>query len=116
MIAVDSPEFKAMLDMLGRTGAKQVQLRYSDDEKPTVWFVVVVYADGRAETGAALDLGTALERCCEQMLDGGECTHCHRPTGFDLDFTTTLDMLTVGSVCWYQYDPELATIRRGCES
>jgi hypothetical protein len=51
-------------------------------------------------------------RLCAQVVDGGRCTHCRRPTGLSEDLDAMpLDRL----VCWYQWDPELATFRRGCE-
>ena len=105
-----------MLDLLGRTGVHAVQIRYSEDKQPTVWFVVALYRDGRAEAAGALDPGEALERLCCELLDGGTCTHCGRMTGFDLDPDDTVNELVGhGQVCWYIYDPELKTIRRGCE-
>lgn len=112
----DDPRVPAMLKLLARTGALQVQIRFSDDEQPTVWFVVAKYGPRRWETAAAIDPVVALERLCERVIDGGECTHCHRPTAFDLGHDDSEnEALSQGTVCWYMWDPELATIRRGCE-
>lgn len=112
----EDPRFPAMLDLLGRTGASQVQIRYSDDEQPTVWFAVALYGPDRWETAAGPDPGSALARLCERVIDGGQCTHCGRPTAFDLVHDDSLvEAFSAGSVCWYLWDPELATFRRGCE-
>lgn len=126
---VKAPRFTAALDLLHRTGATTVQVRWSDDETPTVWIVVVGWnvdpssgkpappgeVDGEPgfESAAALDPVTAAFRLCAEVIDGSRCLHCQRPAGFEpksLD-TMPLDKL----VCWYQWDPENSTFRRGCE-
>ena len=54
---------------------------------------------------------SAVFRLCDQVIDGGTCTHCNRPTGF----TPDLDPMPLDDiVCWYQWDPELSEFRRGC--
>jgi hypothetical protein len=103
----------AAVALIGRTGAQGFQLRYSDDETPTVWFAVAQYADGRGEAAAALDPLLAVLRLAERLLDGGTCTHCNRPTGFEPDRLEQMPLSAL--VCWYQYDPELRTFRRACE-
>ena len=109
------PRGTAAIDMLGRTGARGIQIRWSDDEEPTVWLAVATYGQGndeRHETAAALEPVTALLRLCELLIDGAECQHCHRLTSFvpDMD-TSLLDEIS----CVYAWDPELETFRRGCE-
>lgn len=105
----------ACVDFIGRMGAKSVQIRYSDDEEPVVWFVVAEYErKGKPyfETNAAMTPDQAAIRLCETLADAGQCTHCKKPTGF----TDSIDRMPLEDVvCWYQYDPELKTIRRGCE-
>lgn len=109
-------KLKAALDLIRRTGASGVQIRYSDDEQPVVWLGVARYEiDDKTlhQVAAALDPVRAVLRLCEALVDGGTCTHCMRPTGLDPD---TLDTMPLNQlVCWYQYDPELKTFRRGCE-
>lgn len=119
--------FIAALDMLGRFGAREVQIRYSDDEEPTLWMVAVkLFVDANDKPVATLaeadrthwdcaagmnPLRAAL-RLCEALGDGGVCAHCGNPSGISEDFDAMpFDAL----VCWYQYDPELKTFRRGCE-
>jgi hypothetical protein len=101
----------AAVELIGRTGAGEFQLRYSDDEKPVVWMAVAKYGD-HYEAAASVDPMQAVFRLCETLVDGGTCAHCGRPTGIaDSLGRMPLDEL----VCWYQYDPELETFRRGCE-
>lgn len=110
-VTPNDPRFTAVVDMVGRTGAKEIQIRYSDEEKPTVWFAVAVYSDDRFDCGAGADPYMAVCRLLDQLVDGGQCTHCGRPTGFSPD----PDSLPLGDVvCWYQYDPSTKKIVRGC--
>lgn len=120
----DDPRFTPALDLLRRSGARSVQLRYSDDEEPTVWMVIVEHGlddhghpiakGGRThyEAAAALDVLTAAFRLCEQIIIGGTCVHCGRPTAFEEALAPTF---LNADLCWYAWDPELATFRRGCE-
>ena len=111
--------FIPAVEMVERTGAKGFQIRWCEEEEPTVWFAMATYdREWRGEhrelheVAAAMDPVTAVFRLCESLMDGGQCRHCHRPTGFIPDLKPTLaDKL----ICWYQWDPELKTFRRGCE-
>lgn len=107
--------FTAALDLIQRTGARSVQIRYSDDEEPTVWFLVVEYdRDGELvhETASAMNPFTAAMRTIDLLIDGATCVHCRKPTGaiHDLNPTPLNELF-----CWYVYDPELRTFRRSCE-
>lgn len=115
-----SAKFTAGLDLLGRTGAKSFEIRYSgagDDgeQRPIVWIAVATYAGGW-ECAAGINPERAVMRLCAQLLDGGECVHCKRMSAFDDDADDTInEALSQGTVCWYMFDPELATFRMGCE-
>jgi hypothetical protein len=104
------PRFIGAVDLIGRTGAQEFQIRYTDDE-PVVW-VARAQWHGQWQSGSGPDPLAAVFRLCEQVVDGGQCTHCRRPAGFTADFE---EMPLSELVCWYQWDPELATFRRGCE-
>ncbi len=106
-----SPEALAAVGLIARCGSKALQIRYSDDEQPVVWFAVATFAKNRWETAAGDSPTTAIIRLTEQLIDGGQCTHCRRGTGLWLDLEPPL----ITSVCWYVYDPELKTYRRSCE-
>lgn len=125
--AAKDPKLVAAIDLLGRTGAADVQIRYCDDEDPTVWFVVVRYRTdptgrpvhgdsepGRWETAAGRHPTEAALRLCERVVDGGRCNYCKRPAMFhaELDQHPTL----YGPLfCSFEWDPELTTFRRACE-
>jgi len=118
-VSEDKDKFNAAVKFIRRTGAKSVDIRYSDDEDPTVWFVVAKF-DGSNVTGiegVEVDAGfsplRAILRLCERLADGGLCRHCERRLGLVTDTLARMPMDDV--ICWYQYDPELKVFRRGCE-
>jgi len=115
---LDSPKMLAGVDMLRRTGLQTYRVGYSDEDDgpPVVWYAVGQWTGNRAEAAGALDPVTATMRLCEQVIDGGLCTHCKQLTIFDDNpgdspFDTLLDAMG----CVYAWDPELSTFRRGCE-
>ena len=120
----DEKRVAACVALIGRTGAQGFQIRYSDDEEPTVWMALAHYrigengrpvASGGEEAwqcAAALDPLGAVFALCEKVIDGGLCKHCSKPTGITLGFEP---MPLRDQVCWWQYDPELSTFRRSCE-
>lgn len=121
-MTVASSDFTAKIaagvQLLRRCGIESFQLRYSDDERPIVWMAVATMHEkvtgrkGVSEASAALDPETATMRLCTQLIDGGRCTHCGKPTGFE----ATIDhMPLANTICWYQWDPENETFRRSCE-
>jgi hypothetical protein len=104
------PRLPAAIEMLGRTGAKEFQIRFCEEEKPMIWMAAGRWEDFW-EVAAAMDPLNAIFRLCDRIVDGGTCMHCHRPTGFHPDFGP----MPGNWVCWYSYDPELRTFRRSCE-
>lgn len=125
------PQFLAAVHLIGRAGAHDFALRYSDDEDPIVWLCIATFLvdehgtparEGRETWEAAAGhnpLDAAL-RLAERLVDGGECAHCHRPTIFHADVDPLLGEGQAGALvdtafCNYQWDPELATFRRACE-
>lgn len=112
----DDPVMMASVELLHRTGISEFQLRYSEEMQPVVWMAVVSYQrPGQIahQTAGALTPRDAVYRLLELVIDGGQCTHCQRPTGVSDDFTGQMPLEQ--HICWYRYDPELRTFRRGCE-
>jgi hypothetical protein len=112
MNADEQARFVAGVDLVGRTGASDFSVRCSDDVEPSVILCVATYPDGAWEVGAGGTPGIALVGLLERLLDGGRCTHCGRPSGFEPESLDAMPMNT--QVCWTQWDPELATYRRAC--
>jgi hypothetical protein len=109
--AANDPVFLAAVALIGRTGAKELTIGFSDEHVPAVWFAAVKYRRAY-EAAGAMDPRQAVLRLLDQLLDGGACTHCGKPTGVTVkQGTQPLSAL----ICWYQYDPEMKTFRRDCE-
>lgn len=106
----EDPRMIAAVDLIGRTGAEEFSLRYSDDDEPVVWMAIAKWGS-HWEAAASIDPLQAVFRLCDQVIDGGVCQHCNRPSGFE----PSIDPMPLAEmVCWYQWDPELKTFRRGC--
>jgi len=106
------PRTMAAIDLLRRTGLGALDIRFQDDHLPIVWIAVGTWQDSKHEAAAGMNPDLAVLRLCETVVDGGQCTHCGKVAGFSAD----VDHLPGGDfVCWYQWDPELKTFRRGCE-
>ncbi len=101
----------AAIKLVGRSGATGLAIGYSDEHTPPVWFAVARYGD-QHEAAGAMTPRQAVLRLLDELVDGGLCLHCHRPTGVTVDHgPQSLPEV----VCWYQYDPERKTFRRSCE-
>lgn len=113
MRADDLDLLKAGLDLLGRMRAVNTTIGWSDDHEPGVWWAVADFPGGISEAAGGMNATTAVVRLIEVLADGGgTCTHCGRPTGVAVELGS---MPLADAICWYQYDPELKTFRRGCE-
>ena len=112
----DDDIIRACVDCIAHTGAASFSLHHSDpDEGTVVWTAVAEYHHETRPPvmacGAAAHPIQAVLRLVEEVLDGGQCQHCMRPSAFSTDLSSMpLDKF----LCWYAYDPELKTIRRGC--
>lgn len=106
------PRFVASLDLLRRTGLKEFQIRYDEEQDPIVWVAVGKWGDHYEAEGAMTPL-KAIIRLLERVLDGGTCAYCTRPAGVSTDWRNSLPLDEV--FCWWIYDPETESFRRGCE-
>lgn len=123
-MTIDDDRLVAAIELIQRNGAREVQIRYDEEQKPIVWVAVAGFSiikgklSRRGKTnahqvGAGLDPLTAMFALCHACLDRrGLCTHCQRNTMFDETFES---QPLADYYCWYQWDPELKTFRRGCE-
>lgn len=120
-----NPKFIGAIDAIRRTGAVEVQVRYSDDQEPLAWLVIAGHLrDARGlpvgrnrepavpvwMVGGGLSATEAAVRCAEQIVDGGQCAHCGRPTALDADGD-----LNLPGFCMMFWDPASATFKQQCE-
>lgn len=117
-MTIDQGKMRAAIEFVRKCGARQIQVRYSDDEDPDIWFVVAIF-DGKnpakikgVEVDASTDPLRAALRLCERLADGATCVHCHRRTMLDPDSMMRQPLDAI--VCWYQYDPGAKRFIRGC--
>lgn len=104
------PRLVGAVDMLRRTGAQRISIRYQDDDVPTFWVAGAgwdIDPDGppRWKVGAGLHPLAAVLDLCESAMDGGICAHCRRPTAFAS--STDDDQVasaTASIVCWVRWD------------
>lgn len=103
---------KAAVDLIGHTGADEFQIRYSpEDEPPITWTAIARWRD-HWECAAAMNPLDAVFRLCDQVIDGGICQHCKKPSGFE----PSMDPMPLNQfVCWYQWDPSTKSFKRGCD-
>lgn len=122
------PKFLAALDLIRRTGAQSVAVRYSDDNEPVIWMVVAEHfvdrrglpTSGKSEpvkkvhhtVGAGLNVLRAAMVCAESMIDGGVCAHCAKPTAFDTDGDLPLN--AIPWACVIRYDPFTDRFNNDC--
>jgi hypothetical protein len=122
------PRFFPALDLLKRTGVRQVQVRYHDEEHPTIWNVVgkwyadehdmIVATKDEAEgtmwrVAAGFDPAQALFALLQGLIgehSGGACTYCMRLTALDVS-DPPRDRL-VDNFCWWTFNG--SEFERGC--
>lgn len=110
---VDGDRMMAGVDLIKRTGAEEFQIRYCEEKQPVVWMAAARWPGRHRgwEAAGAMNPLNAVYRLLDQVIDGGTCKHCGRPSGFEPSADPMpLDKL----VCWYQYDPSTRTFAKGC--
>jgi hypothetical protein len=123
-MAVEDPRYIGAIELIRRVGAREIQLRYDEEQHPIVWVCTAAFSiingkpSGRGKINAhqasgGLDPLRAIFALCHICLDRqGVCLHCGRNTMFDENFSP---QPLENFYCWYQWDPEMKTFRRGCE-
>ena len=110
----EEPRLVALVDLLGRTGASEFQIRYCEEEVPTIWMAAARW-DKIWQAAGAMAPYPAVLRLAQSVMDGGHCRHCDRPSGVDDEPLDDLTSATSAIICWYRFDPEMSTFRRSCE-
>ena len=112
MAPTPTPKFLAATALIGRTGSEQLQIRYQDDDTPTVWVAVSKHGS-TFKVGVGLDPEQATLDLCERLVDGGICTHCRRVTVF-LPVRSKSDAEYFPGTCCYGWNPHLKSFERSC--
>lgn len=109
----DDPLLVAAIDMIGKSGGKSFQIRYDEEQDPTVWVAVAELRSGAWECAGGKTPAQAAVRLLAEMFDGGQCAHCGRAAGVTEDWRSDMPLADV--VCWWIFDPETGRFRRSCE-
>jgi hypothetical protein len=108
----------AVIDLIGRTQAKDVSVRWHDEEQPTVWIVCASWTQTvEGEPGRYYEAagGMTPARAGMRLLDlvVKACGHCGRPAAVTAEWRDDLPL--ADQRCWLVYDPETKGFRRSCE-
>lgn len=123
----EDPRFTGMFKLLKKVAVESVTIRYSEPdeeegEAPTVWLAIAEFGNrARRRTlpgqptpfdaAAGSSPQVAMIRLCEQLLDGGQCSHCGRPTSFVSMGEAPVDG---GIVCWVAWDAKKEEYVQDC--
>lgn len=83
MTALDEDAMIAALDLIGRTGAREMQVGYLHDDVPAEeadWWAHAQYRGARIVAEHHTGPVEALESLAERLLTGGKCTQCGKFT------------------------------------
>jgi hypothetical protein len=79
--SLDQDAMDAALDLIGRTGAKQMEVGYLHEDVPPEqadWYAHAQYQGARVIAEHHHGPVEALEALARRLLHGGLCTHCHK--------------------------------------
>lgn len=78
----DQDAVEAACELVGRAGAQQLEVGYTDDEAVAAedadWYAHAQYAGTRIMVEGRRGPIEALEALARKLLNGGQCTHCGR--------------------------------------
>ncbi len=115
------PRWIPAVDLLRRTGMREFQIRFCEEDEPVVWIAVARHdviggkpvAKGGSpvwSAGAGMNPTAALFALCDSLIDGGICRYCQRPAGFAPD----PEMGLLPGVCWQRWNPGRKEFSRSC--
>lgn len=127
---IDPELMLAIMKLLERSGMKEFQIRYDEEQKPVVWVAVALFkrpalrlpgkglAEEKSNTGSQCGCGFtpigAVRDLAENAVTGGTCTHCGRM--IEVNFGDDEPAFPPTMVCYRKYDPEAKEFKRSCDS
>lgn len=78
---LDDDALTAGLDLIGRTGARGLEIGYLHDDVPAdqaSWYASAQYQGARITEEDHRGPVEAVEALARRLLQGGKCNHCHR--------------------------------------
>ena len=71
----DEPLLLAAVDMIGRTGAKNLEIGFDDDNED-LWYAQATYGKSKVIVEGFDNPVKATEALVRKLMHGGRCTHC----------------------------------------
>lgn len=75
---LDEDAVMACFDLAGRTGARDAEIGYLNDEGPPGWYAHAKYGGARIMVDDMPGPVEAADALARRLLDGAKCTHCKR--------------------------------------
>lgn len=76
MADIDQDAITACADLVGRTGAKEFQIGYLNDEPPHKWYAHAQWKGARIGVEDHAGPVEAADALCRRLLTGAKCTGC----------------------------------------
>ena len=124
---MDDDAMVAAVELVGRTGAKNLQIGFLHDDVPSeqaAWYAHAQYQGTRITVENKASPLEAAEGLARQLLAGGQCTHCKKVITLS-DSAIARDKILIGGVRWSKEAQVAAglcrwrragkTWKRGCE-
>lgn len=105
---VDEDALVAGVNLVGRSGARQLEFGWLHDGVPidqAAWWATATYRGAKVTVEGLAGPAEACEALARRILEGGECNHCHKAV-------TVGDGLALGTCRWLRQGPRWV---RGCE-
>ena len=100
----------AAVDVIGRTGAMDIEIGYDDDHaEPNWWYATCRIRTPASPTGWAPSTVTkqsspvvAVEKLARRLINGGTCTHCGRVMSLAHDAGVAVNAGAVMATCFWE--------------
>ena len=79
---IDEDALVAAIDLVGRSGARDVEIGYLHEGVPldqAGWYATATYKGAKLIADDHKDPVAASEALARRILDGGQCAHCRKP-------------------------------------
>jgi hypothetical protein len=73
----DRDELNAGVELVGRTGARELEIGFADDAEPAVdWWASAKYRGARIDVEHYPTPAAAVHALAQRLLTGAQCNHC----------------------------------------
>lgn len=113
----------AGIEMIGRSGADEFQIRYHDDEEPTLWMAAASWKRPGGtywDSAGGMTPRSAVLRLVGIVFENALCIRCQRKMTFSPQkrediLPKDLETRVKSDTCYTGWDPETKKFLRDCE-